>query len=47
MKKKMGENEEMEDEYEEEEEMDNYMENNQGNNGNKFEERKGHSSDED
>ena len=47
MKKKMGEVEEMEEEYEEEEEMDNYMENNQGNNGNKFEERKGHSSDED
>ena len=47
MKKKMGEDEEMEEEYEEEEEMDNYMENNQGNNGNKFEERKGHSSDED
>ena len=47
MKKKMGEDEEMEEEYEEEEEMDNYMENNQGNNGNNFEERKGHSSDED
>ena len=47
MKKKMGDDEEMEEEYEEEEEMDNYMENNQGNNGNKFEERKGHSSDED
>ena len=47
MKKKMGEDEEMEEEYEEEEEMDNYMDNNQGNNGNKFEERKGHSSDED
>ena len=47
MKKKMGDDEEMEEEYEEEEEMDNYMDNNQGNNGNKFEERKGHSSDED
>ena len=48
MKKKIGDDEEIEEEDEdEEEEIDNYVDNNEGNNRNNFEERKGHSSNED
>jgi hypothetical protein len=51
MKKKMKEddedNEDEDENYEDDEYDDNYIENNEGNNQNKFEERKGHSSNDD
>ena len=47
MKKKMGDNVDAEEEEYEDDEMNNYIQNNEGNNRNQFEERKGHSSDDD